>query len=72
MGLNGHLSEERKIRDRDARAIRAARGAWLAAKDAWLAAIAALEVSIRFQGRPLFASNLDPSWMKELAYPGSA
>ena len=30
------------------------------------------KVSIRFQGRPLFASNLDPSWMKELAYPGSA
>jgi len=31
-----------------------------------------ISVSIRFQGRPLFASNLDPSWMKELAYPGSA
>jgi hypothetical protein len=29
-------------------------------------------LSIRFQGRPLFASNLDPSWMKELAYQGSA
>jgi hypothetical protein len=30
------------------------------------------KVSNRFRLRPLFASNRDPSWVEELAYPRSA
>jgi SNF2 family DNA or RNA helicase len=66
----GELFEGRALRDMFMEAIRYGERADV--RERLFTAIDGAVVSNRFQLRPLFASNRDPSWVEEFAYPRSA